>query len=98
MINNGTRPAIVQNKEEEHKIQCSFAAGSTVYIYPDKLRVKKRIYNENLKCCQTLITGVDISEIPENEREYVKNLQIKLNHAIKDLKAGKIQRINEGLI
>ena len=98
MINNEAQPALVQEKREEYKIKCSFAGGSTVYIYPDELQMKKTIYNENLKRYQTVIVDASISDFPEDEREYVKNLQIKLNHAIKDLKAGKIQRINEGLI
>ena len=99
MINNGTRPAIVQEKREKYKIKCSFAAGSTVYIYPDELQMKKTIYNENLKRYQTVIVDASISDFPEDERDSIIDDQKKLmQRAIEDFNKGKIDRIFDGLI
>lgn len=95
---NETRPAIVQEKREEHKIKCSFAGGSTVYIYPDKLQMKKTIYNENLKRYQTVMVDASISDLPEDERDSIINDQKKLRQAIKDLNDGKIRCISEHFI
>ena len=97
-MNNGTRPAIVQEKREEYKIKCSFAAGSTVYIYPDRLQMKKTIYNRNLKHYQTVMVDASISDFPEDERDSIIDDQKKLQQAIKDLNDGKIRCINERLI
>ena len=99
MINDEARPAIVQEKREEYKIKCSFAGGSTVYIYPDELQMKKTIYNENLKRYQTVIVDASISDFTEDERDSIIDDQKKLmQQATEDFNKGKIGRIFDGLI
>ena len=87
---------ISENKSEDYKIRYASTSGTKVDIYPDRLEMRKLVYVDELNDYRRLMREIDISEVPEDERERVKQLQNRLIHAVKDLKNGKIQDICEG--
>ena len=84
-------------KYKDRYIECAFAPGPKVIVYPNRFQMRERVYVEGEKCYKRLMVDVDISKIPEKYRNSIQNCQNKLKQAIKALDQHKIDYISEYL-